>query len=66
MQALNATYEILILAQVVLGLAVVMGLLNVLNIAHGEFVMIGFWRFPRRPSFARPSEHWSSVSSYDL
>lgn len=40
-QALNATYEVLILVQVVLGLAVVMGLLNVLNIAHGEFVMIG-------------------------
>jgi len=40
-QAINIVYEILILAQVVLGLAVVMGLLNVLNIAHGEFVMVG-------------------------
>lgn len=40
-QALNITYEILILAQLVLGLAVVMGLLNVLNIAQGEFVMMG-------------------------
>jgi branched-chain amino acid transport system permease protein/urea transport system permease protein len=41
MQALNTVYEILVLAQIVLGLAVVMGMLNVLNIAHGEFVMIG-------------------------
>lgn len=41
MQALNIAYEILILAQIVLGLAVVMGLLGVLNIAQGEFVMMG-------------------------
>lgn len=40
-QAINAVYEVLILAVIVLGLAVVMGLLNVLNIAHGEFVMMG-------------------------
>lgn len=40
-EALNVGYEILILAQVVLGLAVVMGMLNVLNIAHGEFIMMG-------------------------
>lgn len=40
-QAINVVFEVLILAQIVLGLAVVMGLLNVLNIAHGEFVMIG-------------------------
>lgn len=40
-QAINVAYEILILAVLVLGLAVVMGLLNVLNIAHGEFVMLG-------------------------
>ena len=40
-QALNVAYEVLILAVLVLGLAVVMGLLNVLNIAHGEFVMMG-------------------------
>jgi branched-chain amino acid transport system permease protein/urea transport system permease protein len=32
---------VLVLAQVALGLAIVMGLLNVLNIAHGDFVMIG-------------------------
>jgi len=40
-QGLNVVYEALILAILVLGLAVVMGLLNVLNIAHGEFIMIG-------------------------
>jgi branched-chain amino acid transport system permease protein/urea transport system permease protein len=40
-QAINVAYEILTLAILVLGLAVVMGLLNVLNIAHGEFVMMG-------------------------
>jgi branched-subunit amino acid ABC-type transport system permease component len=40
-QAINVVYEALILAVLVLGLAVVMGLLNVLNIAHGEFVMLG-------------------------
>jgi branched-chain amino acid transport system permease protein/urea transport system permease protein len=39
--AINIAYEVLILAVLVLGLAVVMGLLNVLNIAHGEFVMLG-------------------------
>ncbi|GKQ55134.1 branched-chain amino acid ABC transporter permease [Bradyrhizobium sp. Ce-3] len=40
-QVINVVYEVLILAIIVLGLAVVMGLLNVLNIAHGEFIMIG-------------------------
>jgi branched-chain amino acid transport system permease protein/urea transport system permease protein len=40
-QAINVAYEVLILAVLVLGLAVVMGLLNVLNIAHGEFIMMG-------------------------
>lgn len=38
---LNVVYEITTLAVVVLGLAVIFGLLGVLNIAHGEFVMIG-------------------------
>jgi branched-chain amino acid transport system permease protein/urea transport system permease protein len=40
-EMLNVAFSILILAQIVLGLAVVMGLLNVLNIAHGEFIMLG-------------------------
>jgi len=38
---LNVVYEISTLAVVVLGLAVVFGLLGVMNLAHGEFVMIG-------------------------
>ena len=40
-QALNALYGIASLAIIALGLAVVLGLLGVLNIAHGELVMIG-------------------------
>ncbi|MGH8797420.1 MAG: branched-chain amino acid ABC transporter permease [Caldimonas sp.] len=40
-QALNALYGIASLAILALGLAVVLGLLGVLNIAHGELVMIG-------------------------
>jgi urea ABC transporter permease protein UrtB len=40
-QLLNIAYEVTTLAVVVLGLAIVFGLLGVLNLAHGEFVMIG-------------------------
>ena len=40
-QALNALYGIASLAILALGLAVVLGLLGVLNRAHGELVMIG-------------------------
>lgn len=40
-QALNVLYEVTTLAVLVLGLAVVFGLLGVLNIAHGEFIMVG-------------------------
>ena len=73
-QAINVAYEILILAVLVLGLAVVMGLLNVLNIAHGEFVMMGAytaymvqksgcpisWRCRLPPWYAASSASWSS------
>lgn len=38
---LNVVYEITTLAVVVLGLAVIFGLLGVMNLAHGEFVMVG-------------------------
>ncbi|QAA98380.1 MULTISPECIES: branched-chain amino acid ABC transporter permease [Agrobacterium tumefaciens complex] len=38
---LNFGYDVLILAVLTLGLAVSMGLLGVLNIAHGEMVMLG-------------------------
>ncbi len=40
-QAINVVYGVSTLAAVTLGLAVIFGLLGVLNIAHGEFVMIG-------------------------
>jgi urea ABC transporter permease protein UrtB len=40
-QAINVLYAISTLAVLALGLAVIFGLLGVLNIAHGEFIMIG-------------------------
>ncbi len=40
-QAINVLYGVTTLAVLVLGLAVIFGLLGVLNIAHGEFVMVG-------------------------
>src|SRR5215211_6858176 len=40
-QALNALFGIASLAIIALGLAVVLGLLGVLNLAHGELVMMG-------------------------
>ncbi|URK86230.1 branched-chain amino acid ABC transporter permease (plasmid) [Rhizobium sp. RCAM05350] len=40
-QGMNILYTVLALALVMMGLAIVMGLLNVLNIVHGEFIMIG-------------------------
>jgi branched-chain amino acid transport system permease protein/urea transport system permease protein len=38
---LNVAYELATLALTTLGLAVVFGLLGVMNMAHGEFVMLG-------------------------
>lgn len=38
---LNLVYQIVVLTLVVLGLALVFGLLGVMNMAHGEFVMLG-------------------------
>ncbi|MEO7336626.1 MAG: branched-chain amino acid ABC transporter permease [Caldimonas sp.] len=40
-QALNALFGIASLAILALGLAIVLGLLGVLNLAHGELIMIG-------------------------
>jgi len=40
-QAMNVAYGVTTLAMLVLGLAVIFGLLGVLNIAHGEFIMAG-------------------------
>ena len=39
--ALNVVYEVTTLFVIVLGLAIVFGLLRVMNLAHGEFIMIG-------------------------
>ena len=39
--ALNIIYEITTLFVIVLGLAIVFGLLKVMNLAHGEFIMFG-------------------------
>lgn len=41
LHALNIAYELATLALTTLGLAVVFGLLGVMNMAHGEFVMLG-------------------------
>ncbi len=38
---LNISFEIITLALVAMGLAITLGLLGVLNLAHGEFIMIG-------------------------
>jgi len=38
---LNVAFEITTLALVAMGLAITLGLLGVLNLAHGEFVMLG-------------------------
>ncbi|HWK62281.1 MAG TPA: branched-chain amino acid ABC transporter permease, partial [Eoetvoesiella sp.] len=38
---LNFAYQGLVLALVVLGLGIVFGMLGVMNMAHGEFLMIG-------------------------
>lgn len=40
-QVLNVVYAVLTLALVVLGLAIVFGFLGIMNMAHGEFVMLG-------------------------
>lgn len=41
LHALNLAYELATLALTTLGLAIVFGLLGVMNMAHGEFVMMG-------------------------
>lgn len=40
-EVLNLVYHFLVLALVVLGLGVVFGMLGVMNMAHGEFLMLG-------------------------
>jgi branched-subunit amino acid ABC-type transport system permease component len=40
-QALNVLYEVVTLAVIVLGLAIIFGFLGVMNLAHGEFIALG-------------------------
>ncbi len=40
-QVMNVVYEVTTLTVVVLGLAIVFGFLGVMNLAHGEFIMVG-------------------------
>ncbi len=58
---LNVVYEIATLAVVVLGLAVVFGLLGVMNIAHGEFIMIGAYC-----AFFSQTQGWPFVTALPL
>src|SRR5215472_9017795 len=53
-QAINVLYAVSTLAILALGLAVIFGLLGVLNIAHGEFVMIGAYCAYLIQSWERP------------
>jgi branched-chain amino acid transport system permease protein/urea transport system permease protein len=40
-QVLNLVYQLAVLVLVVLGLAIVFGLLGIMNMAHGDFLMLG-------------------------
>ena len=57
LHGLNLAYELATLALTTLGLAIVFGLLGVMNMAHGEFVMLGAYSVvtvqKRMPSFSR-------------
>lgn len=52
--ALNAVWQISALALLALGLAIVFGLLRVLNMAHGEFVMLGAYAHVLTASLGLP------------
>src|SRR4051812_36040034 len=60
-QALNALYGIASLAILALGLAVVFGLLGVLNLAHGELVMIGAYC-----AYVAQAQGWPSLVALPL
>ena len=60
-QALNALYGIASLAILALGLAVVFGLLGVLNLAHGELVMIGAYC-----AYVAQSQGWPYLTAVPL
>lgn len=60
-QAVNVLYGVTTLAVLALGLAVVFGLLGVLNIAHGEFVMIGAYC-----AYVAQASGWSFLAAVPL
>ena len=55
---MNAVYEVTTLVVIVLGLAVVFGALDVMNLAHGEFIAIGAYT-----AFACQSLGWPYVTA---
>jgi branched-subunit amino acid ABC-type transport system permease component len=59
--ALNALFGIASLAIVALGLAVVLGLLGVLNLAHGELVMVGAYC-----AYVAQSQGWPYLAAVPL
>lgn len=61
LHALNIVYELATLALTTLGLAVVFGLLGVMNMAHGEFVMIGAYSVVAVQQWG-----WPLVSAFPL
>lgn len=60
-QAINVIYGVSTLAVLTLGLAVIFGLLGVLNIAHGEFIMIGAYA-----DFVVQSQGWPFLAAVPL
>jgi branched-chain amino acid transport system permease protein/urea transport system permease protein len=60
-QALNALFAVAVLALVALGLAVVFGLLGVLNLAHGELVMVGAYC-----AYAAQANGWPFIAAVPL
>jgi urea ABC transporter permease protein UrtB len=60
-QLMNVIYEITTLFMIVLGLAIVFGLLGVLNLAQGEFIMIGAYS-----AFFCQSQGWPYLTAVPL
>ena len=60
-QALNVVYGVTTLSVLVLGLAVIFGLLGVLNIAHGEFIMVGAYC-----AYVTQASGWPFLAAFPL
>jgi len=58
---LNVVYGVTTLAVLVLGLAVIFGLLGVLNIAHGEFIMAGAYC-----AYVTQASGWPFLAAFPL